>query len=99
MSDKEDKPKWKFAEVPDIPPTHPGNSIYNEPIAEIQKATENTMTLQLGDKGPKQIYSVLHNRIVKHNQKPDRQYDLQLAQRKDVTYLKRLPKDSLVQKK
>jgi hypothetical protein len=98
MIDIENKTNFKAVELDNIPPIHQRNTTYDEVINTSVNATKDTICVQFENKIAKQIYSGLHGRILEYNQKPERKWDLLLAQRKDQTYIKRLPKESISQK-
>lgn len=98
---QEIRPKLKLVEVDDIPPAilGPRNGIYDEAITAVLNATKDTISIQIEDKPAKQVYAGLHSRILDYNEKPERKCDLMLAQRQDMTYIKRFAKDSMPKKK
>jgi hypothetical protein len=100
MSEKENKLKLKFVEVAKIPPAQlgPRNENYDEAINAILQAQGNTISLQIADLSPKQVYAGVHPRVLHYNEDPNRIYDIMLAQRKQETFLQKCPKDSLPKK-
>jgi hypothetical protein len=94
----ENKSRLKIVEVDDIPTICPRTGIYDEAITATETATKDTLLVQIEGKMPKQLYSGLHGRILAYNENPQRKYDMLLAQRKDTTFIKRCPKDSITKR-
>ena len=96
--EKSENTEIKIEELDEIPPIGLRNSVYDEALDRSIKATKDTISIQIENKTPSQLYNALHGRILKYNQNPDRNWDLLLAQRKELTYIKRKAKGSLARK-
>jgi len=100
VPDNNHKPKLNSAEWDDIPKAKIGpiNPLYDDVIPRALNATKDTIGFQIEDKTPEQLYAGIHHRISVYNLDPARTFDLLLAQRQGMTFIKRCAKGSLTQK-